>query len=694
MKRKSILVVFLILSTLLASCNSSYDCNENDRTDAAEACFSSKNTRMSCSNCVPLDVFDFGDSIGVVVLTKEENQINNTVLVKYDKKTMEQVSYVILADSDSLDYCLLDSDRIVGSTYEGFNIYSTIDGSIIDSCSDYYYTYGDFPRVDLCDGGFVLATTSNLKHFDSMGEMIGEISFDDLIIGNAEEVRFLEKDNNDYLLADCFGEMSYYSVDLETGVIEKQFGSNDIDLEYGAAYNFDGFAKDSFNGVLYEIDFKNQQMIPCAYTNNMLVIPQTKVSGFDPMFFFLNDREYVELYRYEDGVVDVVYIYEDPDLDLLGREKIIVRGFNTTYDTSLLLARYLYNTSQDQYNLCIEEYGPEYAYSTIEEAQLSTMRLIQDINNGDVPDIYYGPGFDYQYWGENGLVIDMADYVSDSSLISPDTIIEPAYRLFFDDNSHCYQLFGGFSMFGFWSKTSMIDNNQVTFDEFISNNKASRHLRSYYAFDIADFFIRYPIKELTRNNSFISVDELRDIVAFAIDNGVGPDGITGNNESFSQLANNELLAVLSYCGGIEDFDWARKNARDSIVFIGFPSVGCDVNPIYPYDYVAISSSSQSPDACFDFIELLFSDDVQQLLIESGYSVVRNDIVRINDNITTETNENYNECVSRIDTVMSYDWGISTIIREEINSYYLQGKTIDEITESLHNRLQLYVNENY
>ena len=55
---------------------------------------------------------------------------------------------------------------------------------------------------------------------------------------------------------------------------------------------------------------------------------------------------------------------------------------------------------------------------------------------------------------------------------------------------------------------------------------------------------------------------------------------------------------------------------------------------------------------------------------------------------------YREMVYSIDIVISYDWELYNIICEEINSYYIQGKSTDEIAESLQSRIDLYVSENY
>lgn len=54
----------------------------------------------------------------------------------------------------------------------------------------------------------------------------------------------------------------------------------------------------------------------------------------------------------------------------------------------------------------------------------------------------------------------------------------------------------------------------------------------------------------------------------------------------------------------------------------------------------------------------------------------------------------NESIDSIDSVISYDWGLYNIICDEIDSYYIQGKSEDEIAKTLQSRIDLYVAENY
>lgn len=53
-----------------------------------------------------------------------------------------------------------------------------------------------------------------------------------------------------------------------------------------------------------------------------------------------------------------------------------------------------------------------------------------------------------------------------------------------------------------------------------------------------------------------------------------------------------------------------------------------------------------------------------------------------------------ENIETADTIAVYDWGLFSIITDELNSYYSQNRTPSQIAETLDKRLTLYMQENY
>ena len=63
-------------------------------------------------------------------------------------------------------------------------------------------------------------------------------------------------------------------------------------------------------------------------------------------------------------------------------------------------------------------------------------------------------------------------------------------------------------------------------------------------------------------------------------------------------------------------------------------------------------------------------------------------------ITQDVVDDYLEAVYSADTLTVMDQRLYSIIYDEVNSYYTQNRSTEQIAESLMKRLDLYAEENY
>lgn len=56
-------------------------------------------------------------------------------------------------------------------------------------------------------------------------------------------------------------------------------------------------------------------------------------------------------------------------------------------------------------------------------------------------------------------------------------------------------------------------------------------------------------------------------------------------------------------------------------------------------------------------------------------------------------EDINEIINTVDTIVYYDFGLSSIIYEEVRTYDTENKSPEEIAELLYSRLMVYRQEN-
>ena len=168
---------------------------------------------------------------------------------------------------------------------------------------------------------------------------------------------------------------------------------------------------------------------------------------------------------------------------------------------------------------------------------------------------------------------------------------------------------------------------------------------------------------------------------------------------------------------------------DSLAYIGYPSIGGSAHIMNTTGLLAVSEGSQYPEECFKFIEFMYSAEVQESVVSGRFLPVTNEafdryvnymcnpdtipaenpilkILAMDLYIVTDGNraeyrkisskalQSFISAVDSADSVKTLDFGVYNILTEELESYYSQGKPVDEIAESLSRRLRLYVEENY
>lgn len=141
-------------------------------------------------------------------------------------------------------------------------------------------------------------------------------------------------------------------------------------------------------------------------------------------------------------------------------------------------------------------------------------------------------------------------------------------------------------------------------------------------------------------------------------------------------------------------------------FIGIPrSDGSGSAFIYEQSF-SISSLSEHPDAAWDFVSILMQEDYQLDMV--GFPIVRDalekylqsgeDITYILDGkitveeTTEEDRELTRKLINETDRMVQYDYALMQIIREEAGKYFQDLKTVEEVSESIQERVSLYMAE--
>ena len=664
----------------------------------------------------------------------EDEPVYHYRLIKYVDGTDEWNTYVDLQNSGVFlsDSCPLGDDRIVFSTYYGFDIYDINTGALVEKKDDLFqlkagdqpaflYRRGDDLVAVLRDSIYLIGNDFSVK---SKIPITDEACFPGC---NA----FFSRGDHDYLVyeIDYSTVMQYFEVDFDSKTLTPCCSSGDLGIseEEAEVFGAGGYAFDKEAGIIYELDPGNGTKREIAYTGNMLVKPST-MQGVEPHWYIFGENDYMVQFNYGRGSADCAFMVPDTESVLAKRTRISVRGYSAKDDLILGHAVYKYNTSQDQYLMTIENYDDEhYGFNDPVKAQESKLKLLKEFSSGNAPDIFFGDNFDYDQMGRSGLVMDLSDLLKDSKSINKDTILPNIYNLYVEDG-HCYKLFPGFTMNGYWSSSEFTgDNDNMTIDDLTSSTYSKRIFDDEYSTALADRSIRYPIKKLIDNGEFISEDELEKIIGFALDNGIGqhsPVNLTAYDMSY--VDSKEVSLCYRPVAFVNTFMSEQSRMKDEMRFVGFPTINGSAHVAIPDGLVALSADTKYPEECRKFIEILFSDEIQKIGLISNiipankaifdealeitldkskigddryYKIIFNGDEYNRDeggeaiHYTRAGIESYRRAVESVDTMDIMDWGLYNIINEEINSRYQQ-KEIKDIAHSMRSRIVLYIEENY
>ncbi|MBR5975681.1 MAG: hypothetical protein IK020_10935 [Clostridiales bacterium] len=560
--------------------------------------------------------------------------------------------------------------------------------------------------------GFVIVGASTINRYSKEGVLLKSLKPG--FSCYTERDGFFEENGKFYVVEDL-GMMNimYHEVDFDTGVCPPLAGNKDIGID-GRLY-ISGQYFFNTDGE-YKVDLQNMKVKCLADWNCIDIRPPMKNLYSPAGYHRMDDERFAISYEYSDDTVEVMLFRFDPSVDRSQVETIKIGGYGVYNDQILQWVVYTFNVSNKDYRVVLEEYGKRFFEGlTSEERRKSTLNLMQYFHDGNAPDIFYGTRFDYEYMGRNGMVIDITEYLKKDEgalLVLTDTVS----KLVCDGSGACYELFSGYQMYGNYALRSVTDAVSDT-SVFSLFQYAQKHEFNYSmdaASDIVDEGIRYNFADLwgaydgTRK---VTHEELVELVSDVLSLPVSQMNVAGYDDVLDGRTMMMPSGVYSYYF-FSDILSRSKDFR----FIGYPSIHDSVYLAVPQCSLAISTTAKNKDKCWEVLSMLLGENVQKQTVSSGAIPVTQDaldtlcdivmhpddvddevletFVRKDEPANQETVDLFLSTISKANAIQTVDWGVYGIISEEINSYYTQDRSPEQIAETLEKRLTLYMQENY
>ena len=726
---------FVLLSALFVLLIMCFGCSKESQhddsfavgnADAETLCYKGSNLLIHYGedgeNATICNVIKTGDRYCVVV--EAENDLSSRygfAIIDIQDKDSEIVIHDLHFD-DMIYHssCHLDDDHIVFAADDSCYIVDINNATSIQA--DISYDINDvYTSVNTRESGFVLVNSDHVYLIGYDGTVKEELQYD--IEGCPVSTNsYISQNGYEYLvMSNELGSIvDFYEIDWDMGILGQKKSADDLGIDPFSLYGYGDFAYDRYHGEIYQVNINNGTKSPAAYVKNMLLKP---AEAEMTEFFILDSLHFVQVGMYTNTDYEITIIEADRSLDLNSREMIRIKGDYATEDRSLAMAAYLYNISQNDFFVTIESWGEDMDWDDSDQGEKRNLKLIKSFQEDEAPDIMYGYTLDYDYLGKIGVVIDLMTYIDHSDRINKEVLDDSLYELM-TSNNKCYYLLNGYSLAGLTSGGELIRDKSIDVSLYEDKAFVDSYKGQYRSSDVLYNLIGRPFYWLAEKG-IPSEEDIERALSISINIGVSPNDW---NNGVS-IRNNNSEVQNSWIDSIAFFTNATKEKGDTIKYIGYPTFGGSCYMVSSKGHIAISAGSRHPDECFRFLEYLYSDEVQKIVVsekkipitdkakesyirymtdpasipdnETGIKRVASELLTVDwekkesayKKISPEILEEFNRSIEAVNSVDKLDFGLYNIIVEELNSYYDQQKPLNEIARSLRSRLYIYAQEN-
>lgn len=354
-----------------------------------------------------------------------------------------------------------------------------------------------------------------------------------------------------------------------------------------------------------------------------------------------------------------------------------------------------YNATHDDYQIEIQCYTDD-----TENLSEAIDRVNVELMTGNTPDILYLDSLDIKSFESTGLLVDLSKYIQSDPSINDDNYLMNIWELF-SYKGTTYELIPCFDIYGIVGPNEILPNKiGWTIEEYYALQEEFGQLLNIPADTLRAYMTRFAISPyIDLENaacSFNSSDFVR-CLEFIKENGRETDEITHLRCGF-------LNSVTDYATYRDLFGNAR--------FIGYPNSEQTSACAVALFSFGICSSTEYPEACWEFCKFVISDNVQRTIISNFGIPINRSIFQEQLDLATLPSEKSNSLFFDEDTepldnrdveyienlIHSINCAafryadVQSIIKEEITVYLSGDKDEEDIAKIIQNRVSIYLSE--
>ena len=705
---------------------------------------------LSLYSCHHLDFYSFS---GEITKSLDLDEILSPIMERDNARDVSQLScsFTVLGDRIMLVSHPFDENYIRG---EVIDILDPATGEITEG-EPYFpedteqniagtdiYSFDD-TEIDVLVmlGGYVYSPTECTITVKNGDTTVGSTTLGDITdVDNFENILWMLKSSDDTVLfatEDIFGsEHGVFSIDINTGIVSSY--NEDITwLEELPNLKNSSYISGTGNLICDDygirlIDFENKTadyIFRFDYCNiNRFDVTSLKLVDYsEDQILFAGDVERTDgpVYNYYETDSYLYRLTKAQSNPHAGKDVIRVAALgDISYAAAEAVCTYnggdhsCFAVIDDRY---LSSVSPEDTEGYMTELADIENRLSVDLLAGDGPDILLNT-LNLKQFNSPDVLVDLSSYIPEGNYFS--NVFDAAKT-----DGVLYQM----------PLTCGIQG--------ISTDRGNAGSTVGMSYDEYTLFV----SDICNGEDPIGMTQL-DFFCLCIDNMsdlfMTEDGISFDNEVFRELAtytNDNIFdpVVIEYSDPFEQWNaettaefeehpaelitvdsfnhFAREYKFDDKdpVFLGLPSSDGRGPAISCNDSVAVSSKSDSVEGCIEFVGVLLSDEIQTCFADSGATPVNVDAFEIsaarsvqifNDTMAEiearsydasmfnivylddEDIEEYEDLIRSCDHMPTTDNAVMLIVREEIQAYFAGQKSLDEVLDTITNRVDLFVSE--
>ena len=337
-------------------------------------------------------------------------------------------------------------------------------------------------------------------------------------------------------------------------------------------------------------------------------------------------------------------------------------------------------------------------------------RMNAELVSGDRPDLFYLDSMDVMALVNSGILADLKPFMENDEGFSASDYFSNIWEAF-ELGGALYELAPCFNIACFYGpKTLLGDRKGWTCSEaeqFITENKESEPLFRIGRTDMMTYLAQFSVQnyiDIEKGTCNFETDSFYELLKLA--------------KSFPVSGSAEYVIYDGWLQNFVDYYDARITLGGPLTLVGYPSEGADGPCAMALTSFGIGAATEHPDACWDFLKLMLTEENQQEIWDSWGFPISKEVLRKElysatldgsdpesllyqwygdagkekTPLDTEESEYLLQVIEAISAARLRYEDVTNIILSEAQAYFHEDKTEEETTKIIQNRVSIFLSE--